>query len=291
MMTRSLPGFEGISVYEVINFVIDETGKDDITTRANSAAFSFFLSIFPSLLFFLTLLPYYPFGQEILALLEYELPKMLPGKIGEFIVGSIQDLRVPRGGLLSFGIIAAIFFASNGMDSLFRGFEKHDVVGFRHRTWWERRLVAITMTLVLFSLLLLAILLVIVGQYFMDYVSELWSFGLISQIMLMVIRYLLVVLILYIGISFIYKYGPALKQRSRFFSPGAMLATIFCILSTLGFGFFIDNYSQYNQLYGAISALIIAMLWIQIICFVLLVGFELNASIAVGKYQVLNKEE
>lgn len=285
MKKYSLPGFEGISMYKVIEFVIDETGRDDITTRANSAAFSFFLSIFPSLLFLITLLPYYPLGQEILELLEQELPLLLPGRVGDFIVGSIQDLKVPRGGLLSFGIIAAIYFASNGMDSLFRGFEKHNVVGFRHRSWWERRVAAIIMTLVLYVLLVISVLLVIVAQFFMDNLTEILNIGLFSQLLIVIGRYLLVLLILYTGISFIYKYGPSLKRRTRFFSPGALLATIFCILSTLGFGFFIDNFSQYNQLYGAISALIIAMIWIQIICFVILIGFELNASVAVGRHQ------
>lgn len=285
MKESSLPGFGGIPTYDVLSFVVEETGKDDITTRANSAAFSFFLSIFPSILFLLTLLPYYPFGQEILDLIVVELPKFLPGRVGTFITDSIQDLKVPRGGLLSFGIIAALYFASNGMDSLFRGFEKHNVRAFRHRTWWERRLIAITMTLVLYLLLLTTVLLLVVGQYFMTAISERFDFGFLGHALVTLVRYLIVLLILYTGISFIYKYGPAMKRRVKFFSPGAFLATIFCIISTLGFGFFIDNYSQYNQLYGALSALIIAMLWIQIICFVLLIGFELNASVAVGKYQ------
>lgn len=284
MKQSSLPGFGGIPAYDVLAFVIRETGKDDITTRANSAAFSFFLSIFPSLLFLITLLPYYPFGQEILALLEYELPKFLPGMVGDFIIDSIQDLKVPRGGLLSFGIIAALYFASNGMDSLFRGFEKYNVAAFRKRSWWERRLVAITMTLVLYFLLLATILLLIVGEYTVDLMIINLNLGVFSHILITLFRYVLVLGILFLGISVIYKYGPAQKKRTKLFSPGALLATLFCILSTAGFGFFIDNYSQYNQLYGAISALIIAMLWIQIICFVILIGFELNASVAVGKY-------
>ena len=260
--------------------------KDDITTRANSAAFSFFLSLFPSVLFLITLLPYYPFGQEVLTTIETLLPEILPGSVGEFINSLIVDLKTPRGGLLSFGFLAAIFFASNGMEALFRGFEKHDIVGFRYRSWGERRLVAIALTLILFFLILMAVVLVILGGFAMDYVVEHWNFGVFSQVLFTLVRYLMVVLILYAGISFIYKFGPSLKKRSKFFSAGSMLATIFCILSTLGFSFFIENYSTYNQLYGAISALIIAMLWIQIICFVILVGFELNASIAVGKEQL-----
>lgn len=285
MRNRSLPGFEGISIYEVLLFVWEEIGKDDITTRANSAAFSFFISIFPSILFILTLVPYFPMGQEMLLTLQANLNSFMPGDVGAFIGTLITDLRTLRGGLLSFGFIAAIYFASNGMDALMRGFEKHDVIGFRDRNWVERRIYAIVMTLILFFLMLFAILVVAVGHQVIEYFTARMEAGILWQIILALVRYLLTILVLYAGISFIYKFGPSLRKRSRFFSPGALLATLGCIMSTIGFSFFIDNYSQYNQLYGAISALIIAMVWLQIICFVILVGFELNASIAVGSYR------
>lgn len=282
---QSLPGFEGVSLYEVLRFVYDEMGKDDITTRANSAAYSFFISIFPSILFLLTMVPYFPMGQEMLSTFQSSLSNFMPGDVGDFIGSLITDLKTLRGGLLSFGFIAAIYFASNGMDALMRGFEKHDVDGFRDRSWIERRAVAIVMTLVLFLLLIFSVVVVIVGHQFIDYFMERLDFGWFWQVFLTLVRYLLVLVVLYAGISFIYRFGPSLRQRSKFLSPGALLATLACIISTIAFSFFIDNYGQYNQLYGAIGALIVAMLYIQIICFVILVGFELNASIAVGTYR------
>ena len=282
---RSLPGFEGISIWEVLKFVFNEIGKDDITTRANSAAYSFFISLFPSILFLLTLVPYFPLGQEMLITLEEYLTSFLPGDVGEFIGGLIHDLRTLRGGLLSFGFLAAIYFASNGMDGLMRGFEKHDIVGFRERNWIERRIVAIIMTLVLFFLMIFAIVMVIVGNVVLEYITERFDLEWVIQVLLFISKYVVVILVLYGGISFIYKFGPSLRRRSSFFSPGALLATIFSIISTVGFSYFIDNYGQYNQLYGAIGVLLIVMLWLQIICFVILVGFELNASIAVGTYR------
>jgi membrane protein len=238
----------------------------------------------------LTLLPYYPSGQEVLLSIERSLPEFLHGKVGDFIISLIGDLKIPRGGLLSFGAIAAVYFASNGMEALFRGFEKHDRKAFRVRSWIERRLLAIGLTLVLFLLIFAAVVLVIIGSKAIDLIAVRMHLDFMTQLLLTVLRYLVVILILYTGISFIYKFGPAQKKRSKFFSPGAMTATIFCIVSTMAFGFFIDHYSTYNQLYGAISALIVAMVWIQIVCFVILVGFELNASIAVGTYSNVEEE-
>ena len=84
---------------------------------------------------------------------------------------------------------------------------------------------------------------------------------------------------LFIGISILFQFGPSQKTDWKLFSPGAILATIFIILTSYGFGYYIENFNQYNKLYGSIGTLIIILLWLYFNAIVMLIGFELNASI------------
>jgi len=97
----------------------------------------------------------------------------------------------------------------------------------------------------------------------------------------------------YTIISLIYRYGAAVRKKFHFFSPGATLATIFCILISIFFSFYVDNFSKYNELYGSFGTIIVTMIWIQLNSLILLIGFELNASIAINRdlKEVVEEEE
>ena len=162
---------------------------------------------------------------------------------------------------------------------------------FGKEEFWEKRGIAIGLTFLVGFLVLASVVLVILGRMlfgtFLDYIHA----GGFATSVFFLIRWLAVLLFFYFGISLIYRYGAATRQRFRIFSPGAMLATVLTILSSVGFSFYVEYFDTYNKLYGSIGTIIVVMLWIQINCFILLVGFELNASIAVNRDLKTEKKE
>ena len=308
----SLPGFSGVPIYNIIVFIYKEILKDNITTRANSVAFSLFLAIFPFLIFLFTLLPYLfepsdfaaflakilPQSDSIQAsgtymdILEDYLSKILPRNANQYFLGIIEGIvGIKREGLLSLGFFLAIFFASSGMLTIMSGFDKSYEESFKTRNFLKKRLVALGLTVLLSVLFVGSFVLLIIGNIVLGYITERIGLADSSVWLLTMLKSLIAVMLLYTGISLIYKYGPTLKQRTPFINPGSILATILSILTSYGFSYFINNFGRYNELYGSIGALIVIMLWLQFNAFVILIGYELNASIAVNRDLIHSESE
>ncbi len=293
--TNSLPGFFKVPIYDVVVFVINELKRFDLFTRANSIAFSFFLSLFPSLLTLFTLVPYLhryflkylPGGENFSEHLQMEIQEIMPGQAGDSLFGFIEEVTTnPRIGLLSFGFLLAIYFSSNGMIAMMQSFNKSYKSTFKKRGVIKKRMVAILLTVLLGILLIASVLFIIVGNILIRWLSEYIEMAGFSTMGIATIRWVAIISLFYMGIATIYRYGAATHRRFNIFSPGATLATILCILSSMAFSFYIDDfgrYDTYNKFYGSIGTIIIVMLWIQINSLILLMGFELNASIAVNR--------
>ena len=261
-------------------------------TRANAIAFSFFLSLFPALIALFTMLPwlkrylltYLPGNQDFNAVLQQEISKLMPGVAGERLFQFVFDItNNPRFGLLSFGFILTLYFSSNGMLALMRGFEKSYEGTFKKMHFVEKRLIATMLTMQLGFLLISAVVFIILGQWLIAYLSSIWGMDTLSRVLLGGTRWLVILVLFYLVISFIYRYGAPVREKFQIFTPGATLATFLGILSSLVFSYYVDVTQTYNKLYGTIGTIIVLMLWIQINAFVLLIGFELNASIAVNR--------
>jgi len=308
---RSMVGFFEIPIYDVISFVIGEIRKDKLITRANSIAFSFFLSLFPGILAICTLIPLtLPlFEQFILPYIDKSVIVYQAGKVNiqatllnqlntvlsqievipsnaieTFNVFAADLLLEPRFGLFSMGYILAIYFASNGMMQLMRGFEKsrHGET-FRRRNIFKKRLISFRLLFTLSGVAFLSFLSIIVGNFIFPYLFAKMQIPAITIYFLNILRWFLTLSLFYIGISLTYRIGIATKEKVNFFSAGATLATFLSIVSSLIFALYVDSFSRYNELYGSIGTIIVIMLWIQINAFILLIGFELNASIEVNK--------
>lgn len=283
--TQSIPGFRGVPVYDVIKFTLMELKDDDISTRANSMSFSFFIALFPGLIFLFTLIPLLP--QNIQATLDISsyIHGFLPVQSELYILNVIDDiLNRPRGGLLSFGLITSMFFASNGMLSMIYSFGKSDPL-YKSRSWWKKRLVALILTIVVVFIFFASSIFIVMGDFIIHWIVDYLDLGSWTRFIFQLIRWLGVTSLIYFSVGFIYRYGPAMKRRNSFFSIGTNLSTILIILTSLGFSFFVSQFGRYNELYGSIGALIVFLIWLNLICFVLLVGFELNNSVAVHSFQ------
>jgi membrane protein len=279
----SFAGFSGIPLYNVVLFILKELKRDDLFTRANSVAYSFFLALFPALIVVITFLPYVPIDDLVNNIKAY-LDGFLPADAEDFIFGTLDDLTtIPRGGTLSIGAVLALFFSSNGMLELMNGFDKSYHITFKQRGFIRKRILALSLTLLLGFMIVIAGVLIVLGNTIIGYIVDWLEWSEAEKVGILVIKWTAVVVLIYTIISFIYKYGPALRKRSSFFSPGTTLASILTIVVSVGFSFFVNNFNTYNKIYGSISAIIVLMVWFQLLSTILLIGFELNASIAVQR--------
>lgn len=275
-------GLSGIPFYNLVLFIYDEINEDTLVTRSNSMAFSFFLAIFPGLIMLISLLPYFPISLDFFGTLQTSIQQIMPGQAGDMIFSTVKDIAtIPRQGVLSFGFVLAIWFASNGMMSMMRGLEKDYPTTFKQRTSFRKRLISIQLTVLVAFVLVASMLLIIMGNTILDFVFHYIQVALIVEFAFSALRWLVVLLLFYTTFSTIYRFGSSAWRPISFFNPGAMLGTVLSVIISWGFSFYVDNFGSYNKLYGSIGTLIVLMIWIQLNCLILLLGFELNAGIAV----------
>ena len=290
--TTSLPGFHKTPIWYIVSFIWKEIWRDDLFIRAQAISFSFFLSLFPSIIALFTMLPllnitmfrFLPQSAELEYILYEEIKSIMPGEAGTELFNFIKDtITSPRFALFSFGFILAIYFGSSGMMTLMRSFEKSYEAVFRQRAYWRKQLIAIALIFVLFFLSLMSVVFIITGSYIVDWLVNSLNLDWFSFVGLALVRWVVILFIFYAGIGFIYRYGAATHQRFPFLSPGTTLATLLCIVISVVFSFYVDNFGTYNQFYGSLGALIVIMLWIEFNVMALLIGFELNLSIAIHR--------
>ena len=285
-----LPGFDGIPLYDVIVFLLKQVKTHGITERASAISYNFVMALPPSLLFLFTLIPNLPFvsKQNITIQLHSFIYDIIPSPVYNREVIKFVDSFIDnsRFGLLSFGLLLSLFFASNAVMGLMRAFNKN-YIGFEKRKGLKDRLVALRLTVIIFSLLLgYLILLIMQGA-----VLELLVSNPTWRIIVSYARWVLMILLIFLAIGYIFKYAPSVTKRWKIRSPGALVATFLSIVSTLGFSFFVGSFGKYNALYGSIGTIMMVMALIYINSLVLLIGFELNVSIRILKAQSLHRAE
>jgi membrane protein len=281
----TLPGFDGIPVFVVFRFFIAEIRANSLPTRSKAVAFSFFLAIFPALTFIFSLIPYLPFFNNLDVSILNLLKEILPNKetyafIKSFIQPLLEDLaKNKRGGLLTGSGLLVLFLTSNGVMAIMSSFDKaYD--HYKQRNAFQSRLIAFKITFLLFTLFFFSIILIILGQDLLALLlDKLQIFSTFTQVLLNLLRYVLIILLFFFSISLIYYYGPATKTKYKFISTGATVATVLSILISLGFSYWVSNFNKLNVIFGSIGTIMLLMIWLNINSFVLLIGYEINASI------------
>lgn len=284
----TLPGFNSIPLFDVLVFFSRALKRGEITNRASSLSFNFFLAIFPGVIFLFTLIPYIPidnFQEELLELLK----EILPSNAYEAAHTTIDDiLNQPRGGLLSFGFIITIYFAMNGVIAMIKGFN-NSYYEIETRGFVMQHVVALILVIILTTLILTAVSLMIFSGTLLNYlvVKNIVSDSL-TITLLEIGKWLIILILLFLSFSFLYYFAPSKKSKFRFISAGSTFATILSINTSLGFAFYVNNFGQYNKLYGSIGTLMVILLWIYFNSIILLAGFDLNASIENAKKKPIN---
>ncbi len=275
--------YEDLTLYEVIVVFIQKITKDEIIERANAVAFNFTLAIFPGIIFLFTLTPY----------LHDVIPEVSKENIMDFVsnfmsadmystaYATVEDIvGNARGGLLTFGAVFSLYLATNGMLSLMKAFNSCYKT-IEKRGFFKMRLVATLLTIMFAFVLILSTLLLVVGNLLIDTVAAIEWLNLQDHTVALLFgsRFVILLIAFFTVISVVYYYGPAVHYNWRFFSFGAMIATALSLLASYGFSFYLDNFGTYNKLYGSLGALIALMIYLEILSIILLVGYEVNASI------------
>lgn len=281
--TVYIPGFRPLPLHTVLVFFASEIQKSSLNNRAAALAYNFMLALFPAIIFLFTLIAYIPINNFQTYLLNL-IALILPHNAFEAFKTTLVDIiKIQHGQLLSIGVITALYFATNGVSNLMQAFNKSSLV-LETRSWIKRRLVAIVLTVVISIALLIAIVIMIAGQAAIHYVQlKLDGKGYFWGLLIALLRWLIILAIFFVSISILYRYGPANKNRWKFVNPGSILATSLAILTSIGFTYYTNNFSSYNSVYGAIGTLIVVMIWLYLNSMVLLIGFELNASVDLSK--------
>jgi len=280
-----LPALEGLSLYDLMELYIIGVVKGALTSRASAIAFNFFTAIFPFLLFILIVIPYIPIEGFRVEFLEF-LDSSLPPQTSEFFFNNIFENidGKQRGGLLSSVFVLSILLMANGVSAVFSGFESsyHEQLV---RTAFKQYLYSLGVAIIL---AVLVIMTVAVFGYFeiyimkplLDSLSENGYNETGSSVgWIRVAKYLFFVLMVYIATATLYYFGTKEGKASKFFSVGALFTTFLIITTSYLFGIYIENFSQYNELYGSIGALLILLLYLWLNATILLLGFELNAAL------------
>ncbi len=280
-----LPGLEGLSFYDLIELYVIGIAKGALTARASAIAFSFFTALFPFLLFVLIIIPYIPiegFKGEFLEFLESFLPPTTSDFFFDNIFGNIDQNK--RGGLLSSVFVLSIALMANGVNAVFSGFESsyHEQLT---RNVFKQYLFALSIALILAFLLIVTI--AVLGYFEIYVIQEIlealrqreYGIGADDVFWFNIAKYVFFVLMVYLATATLYYFGTTEGRDSKFFSVGALFTTFLIILTSYLFGVYIENFSQYNKLYGSIGALLILLLYLWLNANILLLGYELNASL------------
>ncbi|MDD4603640.1 MAG: YihY/virulence factor BrkB family protein [Bacteroidales bacterium] len=283
-----LPGFNEVPLYDVAVFFIRGLTKGFISTRAAAISYSLFLAILPFMIFLFTIIPFIPirdFQQSLLSLIQDFLPDSAYATVKSTIIDIVTQ---PRSSLLIITFFLALYFSTNGVNSLIAAFNDtyHDL---ETRSAVKQYIISIFIVFILSILLILAISLITFGSSFLSWILPgIIENSLIITLLLELLRWIVILALLLMAISSVYYLAPARRKHFHFISAGSLVATILIMLTTLGFNFYVDNFASYNAFYGSLATVMIILVWIYINSYSLLIGFELNASIYKSKHGIMN---
>ncbi len=268
---------EGLSLYDIVELYVLGILKGAFSYRASAVAFSFFMALFPFALFILNLIPYIPienFQDDFLFFVEKGVPPNTYEAI-ELIIKDIMNTSYKS--LLSSGFILSIFLMTNGVNAILGGFEMSTHITIT-RGFFRQYFIALAISIALSLILIITVASIVIFEVI---IQKIKSQGLISNDVHLIEwgRYLFVILMILITTSILYKFGTTETKHISFISYGAVFTTLLIVLTSFIFGVYVEKFARYNELYGSIGTLLVLMFYIWINCMVLLLGFELNATI------------
>jgi membrane protein len=274
-----LPGFDGLPIRQVITFVIKGFRKGVLVTRASSIAFNLLMALLPASIFLFTLIPFVPihnFQKELIRLFE----NILPSNAFNYLQTTIIDIVTRKSkGLLLIMFVATVLFSTNGIHAIIHAFVV-SAHSFKTRSWLHQRKISVILLMIVIFMTFAGGMLIIFEKAAVDRLVE---YHIIKRTVviniLIFLKWIVIVLLVFLTISFLYYYAPGKRTGFRFFSAGSTLATFLFLMTSLGFSAYVNKFGQYNKLYGSIGTLMVILIWLYLNSIAILIGFELNVSI------------
>lgn len=273
-------GFEGLTLYAVGNFFLDGLKQGALTTRGAAIAFRLFLAFFPAILVMLSLIPLVPivdFQDNLFAAIQ----QVLPGDTFALFEQTIADLILNKHNqVLSASFLVGLFFASNSINAILSGF--NGSVNLENKGGLlKTRLFSLGVLFVMALVVVICMALITLSEVIFDYgFAQVEMTEGLAQFLVSSVRYIIIITLIYSVVTLLYNVGNLDMKKFKFFSAGAMLTTVFFLLTTIGFAIYLNNFGNYNELYGTLGTLVVLLVWLDFNCLILLLGFELNASIS-----------
>ncbi len=274
------PGFDDFSLYEISRFFFNALFQGHLTTRAAAISFKLFLAFFPALIVLLTLIPYVPISDFQDRLLD-SFEEMMPYEVFRFVEDTLEDLVVRKhGALLSLSFIVGLFVASNSINAILEGFSESTNITTWH-TALRQRLLSLGLLLALSILAVLTVPVLTLSGVIIRVLNEQGLvIGFFEVLALFAAKWAISIMLVITGVSLLYNVGDPSSKTYRVFTPGSILAVFLILLVSQALAFVFSNITDYNALYGSIGAILAVQLWIYVNMIVLLIGYELNISIA-----------
>ena len=273
----AIAGLGGLPPLEVLKRAIQDFSADSMTTYAAALAYRIVFSLFPFLLFLVALLAFLQVPQ-LFEWMREQAALLVPDEAMAQVNNVIEELQTPRGGLVSVGIVLALWSASVGVMSLIEALNvAYDVP--ERRPTWRLYLLSLLYTIGLAILMVAAAALMVLGPQAASWAASRLGLDEAFVVVWNWLRWPLAVLLLMLAVSVVYYVGPNIRQRFRFITPGAILSVVVWIVASVAFGFYVQNFADYSATYGSIGAVVVLMFYFYLSAAVLLFGAEINAVI------------
>lgn len=269
-----LPGFHGMSLYAVLNFLITSFRRSNFGIRSSAIAFKFFLAIFPGLLFFVSLIPFIPID-NFQANLMQQISNVTPKSVFAIVQTTVNDIvHNKHHWVLGLGGLLTVFYASNGINAMLQVFNASHQIDLKANPIKQRLYSLLIFGAVsIFIIIMLAA--ITYGEVFVTSVTY-KNWGGFLQFLFQVAKYVVMLLSMNIGVGTLYNLGNPQISSKKWFSAGSSLATVLIIIVSVAMSYFFTNFGTYNELYGSIGSLMMVLVWLNSVCYVLLIGFELH---------------
>ena len=262
---------------EVTKSALQGFSRHKMTTYAAALSYQVFFSLFPFVIFLIALLGFLGIP-EFFSWLQQQVTNVVPAQAAQQVNTVIGQLEEPRGGLLSFGIVVALWSASAAVRAVMNA--TNVTYGVREgRPWWKLYPLSLLYTLGLALLLIVSAALMILGPQVVTWLGARLGLGGVVVTLWNVLRLPLLILLLTLSVALIYYFTPDVQQRFRLVTPGTVVAVVVWLLASLGFSIYVQNFANYNATYGSLGAIIILLFYFYLSAAILLFGAELNAAL------------
>lgn len=289
--SKTFKGLKGHSLYEIGRYFLRSLFMENLSVRASSLSFNFFLALFPALIFLLTLIAYLPYDGLKIQLMD-QLSLILPDRSFKEIAETISEILTKQNSsLLSFGFFFTIYFASNAFHLLISSFNKRLVAStLIKQNWIIIRGKAVFLTVLQTALIIVFLSLITWAYQIEHYMADNhWPLVTVYNFFVELLKYVLMMGLFLLAISSLYYFAPSKTNKWKFFTVGSFLASALSIIATFGFTIYVNNFDSYNKIYGSIGAILALMVLIYINVFLVIIGFELNTSIDKAEIRQANK--